>query len=62
MGSDVRVGLEDSLFIEKGKLARTNAEQVHKIKRILGELGMEFATPHEARTILQLKGAGNVGF
>ena len=62
MGSNVRVGLEDSLFLEKGKLARTNADQVHKIKRILGELGMEFATPDEARTMLKLKGPGNVGF
>jgi uncharacterized protein (DUF849 family) len=62
MGSNVRVGLEDSLFLEKGKLARTNAEQVHKIKRILGELGMEFATPSEARAMLKLKGPANVGF
>ena len=62
MGSHVRVGLEDSLFLEKGKLAKTNADQVRKIKRILGELGMEFATPDEARTMLKLKGPGNVGF
>ncbi|MEQ1885511.1 MAG: 3-keto-5-aminohexanoate cleavage protein [Bryobacteraceae bacterium] len=62
MGSNVRVGLEDSLFLEKGKLAQSNADQVRKIKRILGELNMEFATPDEARALLQLKGAGNVGF
>ncbi|MEQ1947796.1 MAG: 3-keto-5-aminohexanoate cleavage protein [Bryobacteraceae bacterium] len=62
MGSNVRVGLEDSLFLEKGKLAQSNADQVRKIKRILGELGMEFATPGEARAMLQLKGAANVGF
>jgi uncharacterized protein (DUF849 family) len=62
MGGNVRVGLEDSLFLEKGKLAQSNADQVRKIKRILGELGMEFATPEEARAMLQLKGPESVGF
>ena len=62
MGSNVRVGLEDSVFIEKGKLAQSNAEQVRKIRRILEELGMEFATPDEARALLKLKGAANVAF
>jgi uncharacterized protein (DUF849 family) len=56
MGSSVRVGLEDSLYISSGKLAQTNAEQVLKIRRILDELGLEIATPAEARAMLQLKG------
>lgn len=62
LGGNVRVGLEDSLFIERGKLAHSNAEQVRKIRRILEELGMEIATPGEARKILALKGASNVAF
>ena len=57
LGGNVRVGLEDSLFIGRGKLAGSNAEQVEKIVRILGEMGLEPATPEEARTILALKGA-----
>jgi uncharacterized protein (DUF849 family) len=56
LGGNVRVGLEDSLFIGPGKLASSNAEQVTKIRRILEELGMEIATPAEARDILSLKG------
>ena len=56
MGGNVRVGLEDSLFIGRGKLATSNAEQVAKIVRILAELGLEPATPDEARTVLALKG------
>jgi uncharacterized protein (DUF849 family) len=62
MGGNVRVGLEDSLWLGKGRLARTNAEQVAKIRRILEELGLEVATPDEARALLKLKGAANVGF
>lgn len=62
LGGNVRVGLEDSLFIERGKLARSNAEQVRKIRRILEELGMAIATPDDARKILSLKGAANVAF
>jgi len=57
LGGHVRVGLEDSLFIERGALAASNAEQVQKIKRILAEMGHEPATPDEARTMLGLKGA-----
>ncbi|HEY2401323.1 MAG TPA: 3-keto-5-aminohexanoate cleavage protein [Steroidobacteraceae bacterium] len=57
LGGNVRVGLEDSLFIERGKLAVSNAEQVRKIRRILTEMGHEPATPDEARTMLGLKGA-----
>jgi uncharacterized protein (DUF849 family) len=62
MGGNVRVGLEDSLWLGKGQLARTNAEQVAKIRRILEELGLEIATPDDARAMLKLKGAANVGF
>ena len=62
MGGNVRVGLEDSLFIEKGKLASSNAEQVRKISKILKELGMGVATPTEAREVLQLKGGDRVNF
>ena len=56
MGGNVRVGLEDSLWIGKGQLAKINAEQVAKIRRILEELGLEIATPEEARTMLQAQG------
>ncbi len=62
MGGNVRVGLEDSLYIGRGKLAQSNAEQVAKIRRILEELSLEIATPDEARSILHLKGADRVGF
>lgn len=62
MGGNVRVGLEDSLFIGRGKLATSNAEQVAKIRRILEELGHEIATPKEAREMLHLKGADLVKF
>jgi uncharacterized protein (DUF849 family) len=58
----VRVGLEDSLWIGKGQLAKSNAEQVAKIRRILEELGLQVATPAEARDMLQLKGRDEVGF
>jgi uncharacterized protein (DUF849 family) len=62
MGGNVRVGLEDSLYISRGKFARSNAEQVAKIRRIVEELGHEIATPAEARAMLALKGADRVGF
>jgi len=62
MGGNVRVGLEDSLWGGKGKLAKSNAEQVSKIRRILEELGLEIATPDEARAMLKLKGREKVGF
>ena len=62
MGANVRVGLEDNLFLGRGQLATSNAEQVAKIRRILTELGMEIATPDEARQILQLKGRASVAF
>ncbi len=62
MGSHVRVGLEDGLFIGKGQLAESNAEQVAKIRRILNELSLDIATPDEARAILGLKGLDQVGW
>ena len=62
LGGHVRVGLEDSLYIRRGKLASSNAEQVSKIARILRELGHEPASPAEAREILGLKGADKVAF
>lgn len=62
IGSNVRVGLEDSLWIEPGKMASSNAEQVSRIRVILEALNLEIATPDEARQILQLKGGNNVEF
>ncbi len=62
LGGNVRVGLEDSLFIAKGEMATSNAQQVEKIKRILGELSLMTATPDEARAMLETKGAANVSF
>ncbi len=62
MGGNVRVGLEDSLYIGRGQMATSNAQQVAKIKRILEELSLEIATPAEARAILHLKGGDRVGF
>jgi uncharacterized protein (DUF849 family) len=62
LGGNVRVGLEDSLLIGRGKLATNNAEQVTKIRTILEELGYEIASPAEARQMLQLKGANQVNF
>jgi uncharacterized protein (DUF849 family) len=56
LGGNVRVGLEDSLYLEKGRLARSCAEQVRKIRRILEELSLEVATPAEVRAMLALKG------
>ena len=62
MGGNVRVGLEDNLWIGPGKLATSNAQQVTKARGIIEGLGLEIATPEEAREILQLKGADKVGF
>src|SRR4029077_13848528 len=56
LGGNVRVGLEDSLWIDKGQFASSNEEQVEKVRGILDELGLEIATPDEAREILRLKG------
>jgi uncharacterized protein (DUF849 family) len=60
MGGHVRVGLEDSLYLGRGRLAASNAEQVTKIRGILEELGFEIATPVETRQILSLKGHDKV--
>ena len=60
MGGNVRVGLEDSLWIRKGTLAQSNAEQVLKARAIIESVGLEVATPDEARQILQLKGSAAV--
>ncbi len=62
MGGHARVGLEDNLYLEKGVLAKSNAEQVAKIIRIAKELGIEPATPAEAREVLGLKGLDQVAF
>ncbi|HTO46753.1 MAG TPA: 3-keto-5-aminohexanoate cleavage protein, partial [Burkholderiales bacterium] len=62
MGGNVRVGLEDSLYLGRGKLAESNADQVRKIRRILEELSLEVASADEARAMLALKGRNNVGF
>ena len=62
MGGNVRVGLEDSLFIERGVMATSNAQQVAKAVRIIREMGHEPATPAEARAMLGLKGGDRVEF
>ena len=62
LGGNLRVGLEDSLYIAKGKLAKSNAEQVTKIRRIVEDLSLTVATPKEARERLGLKGGDMVGF
>ncbi len=62
MGGNVRVGLEDSLWLGAGRLAETNAAQVTQVRKIIEGLGLEVASPDEAREILQLKGSDRVGF
>lgn len=62
MGGHVRVGLEDNIFVERGVLAKSNAELVAKVVRLAKELGREVATPDEARKILGLKGIENVNY
>ncbi|MBX2855949.1 MAG: 3-keto-5-aminohexanoate cleavage protein [Rhodobacteraceae bacterium] len=62
LGGNLRVGLEDSLYISRGELAVSNAQQVTKIRRIIEELGMQVASPAEARARLGLKGGDRVGF
>jgi uncharacterized protein (DUF849 family) len=62
MGGNVRVGLEDSLWIGPGRLAKSNAEQVRAVRQILEGLGLEIATPDEARELLGLKGGDKVNF
>ncbi|WP_238273081.1 3-keto-5-aminohexanoate cleavage protein, partial [Methylobacterium cerastii] len=62
MGGNVRVGLEDSLWGGPGRLAQSNAEQVAQVRRIIEGLGLEVATPDDARAMLSLKGGDRVGF
>jgi uncharacterized protein (DUF849 family) len=62
LGGSVRVGLEDSLYLGKGQMATSNADQVAKIKRILEELSIGVATADEARAMMRTKGGDNVGF
>lgn len=62
LGGNVRVGLEDSLYLGRGELARSNADQVRKVRTIVETLGLEIATPVEARAMLGLKGGDAVGF
>ncbi len=62
LGGNVRVGLEDSLWIGPGQLAKSNAEQVRAARQVIEGLGYEVATPDEARTMLKLKGGANVAF
>ena len=61
-GGNVRVGLEDSLYAGKGQLATSNAEQVSIIRRVVERLSMDIASADEAREMLALKGADQVGF
>jgi uncharacterized protein (DUF849 family) len=62
MGANIRVGLEDSIWIARGKLAESNAQQVRKARAIVEGLGLEIATPDEAREMLALKGGDRVKF
>ena len=62
MGGNVRVGMEDSLWIGPGRLAKSNAEQVKAVRQIIEGIGMEIASPDEAREILALKGGDQVAF
>ena len=62
LGGNVRVGLEDSLYIGRGELAKSNADQVTKVRRIVEDMSLTVATPEEARARLQLKGGDAVGF
>lgn len=62
LGGNVRVGLEDSLWAGRGKLATSSAEQVRLVRKIIEGMGLEIATPDDARQILELKGPGAVNF
>ena len=62
MGGNVRVGMEDSLWIGPGKLAESNAKQVTNVRKIIEGLGLEIASSDEARQILKLKGGDKVAF
>jgi uncharacterized protein (DUF849 family) len=62
LGGNVRVGLEDSLWLGPGRLAETNAQQVKAARQVIEGLGLEVATPDEARAMLKLKGGKSVNF
>ncbi|TDR93948.1 3-keto-5-aminohexanoate cleavage protein [Enterovirga rhinocerotis] len=62
MGGNVRVGLEDSLWLKAGRFAESNAEQVRAVRAIIENLGLEIATPEDARATLELKGADRTNF
>jgi uncharacterized protein (DUF849 family) len=62
MGANIRVGLEDSVWIGPGELATSNAVQVHRARQIVKSLGLEVATPVDAREILSLNGGDQVAF
>ena len=62
LGGNVRVGLEDSLWIGPGRLAQSNAQQVRAVRQVIEGLGLEIASPDEAREMLQLKGGDQVHF
>ena len=62
MGGNIRVGLEDSLYLARGELAKSNADQVAKVRRIVEDLSLEVATPAEARAMLGLKGGDQIAF
>ncbi|MDE2437535.1 MAG: 3-keto-5-aminohexanoate cleavage protein, partial [Sphingomonadales bacterium] len=62
MGGHVRVGLEDSLWLGKGRLATSNAEQVNQVRQIIEGLGLQVASSDDAREILATKGGDRVGF
>jgi len=62
MSGNLRVGLEDSLYISRGELATSSAARVDKIRGITEALGHSVATPDEARNRLALKGGNNVNF
>ena len=62
LGGNVRVGLEDSLWIGPGRLAQSNAQQMRAVRQVIEGLGLEIASPDEAREMLQLKGGDQVNF
>jgi uncharacterized protein (DUF849 family) len=62
MGGNVRVGLEDSLWLGPGKLAESNAAQVRAVRQIIEAMGLAVASPDDARKILALKGRAKVAF
>jgi len=62
MGGNVRVGLEDSLWLGPGKLAESNAAQVRAVREIIEAMGLAVASPDDARKLLALKGRGKVAF